>query len=123
MTRVENAVGPGWPDVEGMLVGTQFFIELKCAYRPVYANTEIQVKFRPKQPPWHRRRLLAGARIFVLLQVGKDADACRYLISSQHIEDIKAGLLETDLAQLAVIDPRSKARAIVDAAAYGAIVL
>ncbi len=118
MTRVENAVGPGWPDVEGMLTSNQFFIELKCSPRPAYDYTNIKVNYRPKQPPWHKRRLQAGARIFTLVQVGSGAEACRYLIGSEHLETVKAGITEDRMAELSLCDGRATARQIVSTAAY-----
>lgn len=118
MTRVENAVGPGWPDVEGMLISRQFFIELKCSRRPVHSDTPVRVKYRPKQPPWHKRRLRAGARIFTLVQVGSgQADARRYLIDSKHLPIVKEGITETELGRLSLCDGRTKATDIVRLAA------
>lgn len=114
MTRVENAVGPGWPDVEGMWTGRQFFIELKCSPRPKNPDTNIRVKFQPKQPPWHKRRLQAGARIFVLVQVGSgQTDARRYLIDSKHLEVVKRGVTETVLSNMAMLNGRAKAFDII----------
>ncbi len=114
MTRVENAVGPGWTDVEGTLTGRQFFIELKCASRPAKLDTPIKVKFRPKQPHWHKRRLQAGAHIFVLVQVGSgQADARRYLIGSKHLPIVKSGVTEKDLDNLAWLNGKATARDII----------
>lgn len=118
MTRIENAIAGGTPDVEGTLLGSSFWIELKCSYRPVREDTTIKVRYRPKQPPWHRRRARSGGRVFTLLQVGSGRlTARRYLLEARHLPLVKEGVTEDVLRHLALVDPRSDAETIIRAAA------
>lgn len=117
MTRLENLVGEGTPDTEGCLDGRQFWIELKCNARPARAKTPIHVKFRPMQPPWLKRRVRAGGRAFVLIQVGQYRAARRYLVPGDMAAKVATGLTEAELDRLAVCDPEATATEIMYTAA------
>lgn len=82
MTRVENLLEEGWPDVEGCLEGKSFHIELKSAKRPKRETTRVLAPddIRPRQPPWLKARWMAGGNAFWLVQVGERHRACRYLL-------------------------------------------
>ena len=117
MTRLENLVGEGTPDVDGCLEGCQFWAELKCNKRPARAKTPIRVKFRPMQVPWLKRRVRADGRAFVLVQVGQGRAARRYLIPGEMAAKVATGLTEAELDGLAVCDPEATATEIVQTAA------
>ncbi len=98
MTRVENSVGSGMPDVEGCYKGVHFWIELKSVKRPIRKTTLICPKFQPAQIPWLKRRALTGGNVFVLLQVGGGSNRAIYLISgSANIAAAAKGMTEQEL--------------------------
>ena len=104
MHRVENSASPGMPDVEGNFFGNQFWLELKCEARPADPDTPIKCRFEPGQLPWLRKRVLAGGRAFVLLQVDKGAAASRYLIEGgDDAYRMEEGLTEYELGRLSLI--------------------
>lgn len=119
MNRVENSVSSGMPDVEGILLKfSQFWIELKCCARPIRIDTLVRPKFRPAQLPWLRRRVAAGGRAFVLLQVGQGHDASRYLIwGDKAILLDGKGMTEEELTALSICDPKTPPHDIVKLAA------
>ena len=116
MNRVENLIMEGMPDVEGCLRGTQFWIELKCDKRPADPSTLIKPKFRPAQVPWLERRVGAGGRAYVLLQVGGGAKASRYLVPGSRAYLVESGLTEAELKRKSVADPQSAPTEIIMAA-------
>lgn len=117
MTRVENLVGQGTPDVEGCL-GNQFWMELKCEARPANEDTPIRPKFRPTQVPWLLRRAGAGGKAFVLLQVGMGGRAARYLIPARFARRLEEhGMTEAQLGECSAASPRASAEQVVRAAA------
>lgn len=70
--RVENAAGPGTPDVYYTLnSGIGGWVELKHAHKwPKNSNTALKIEhFTPQQRSWLRRHGKLGANVFVLLQV------------------------------------------------------
>ncbi len=69
--RIENMVGVGRPDVNYCLRGTEGNIELKhVAVWPKGLNTVISIPhYTGVQRTWAKRRLAAGGRVYVLLQV------------------------------------------------------
>lgn len=107
LTRIENLAGVGVADVEGCLRGKQFWIELKIASKP-----GGKVRFQKTQPPWHKRRLLAGGKTFVLVQAGQD----RYLIPGEHIPSMEAGV---DWSKLSVVDPKATCIDIIEKVGEG----
>lgn len=121
MNRVENSVMEGMPDVEGCLRRVQFWIELKCERRPSTAGTPIRAKFRPAQPPWLRRRIEAGGRAFVLLQVGSGRDARRYLIRGDKADEMAAGVTEDWLEAESFVHSKAAAKSIVQAASLASL--
>lgn len=95
LQRIENAATSGHPDVEGVIDGSQLWIELKSCMRPVKASTPIRPKCRPSQEIWHRKRTEAGSRIhWVLIQVGEDRSAKLYLVPGSQYNDVKAATEE-----------------------------
>lgn len=68
--RVENAVGPGTPDIE--YVGG--WIESKLLKQwPKRLDTIVQVRhYVPEQRAWHVKRRKAGGRVHVVIQIGDD---------------------------------------------------
>lgn len=94
MTRIENSAGMGASDVEGVLDGGPFYIELKTSARPARETTPIKVRFEDSQPGWHEARRNAGRKTFILLQVGAQHQARRYLIRSEHIPALAEGVTE-----------------------------
>lgn len=76
LTRIENAVQLGTPDVNGCLRRTDFWLELKNLQRyPTKItkdNPNLIVRiphYTQSQRLWHRRRGRAGGRTGVLLRV------------------------------------------------------
>lgn len=116
MSRVENAVGTGMADVEACLDGSQTWIELKCETRPSDPSTKIKARFQPSQIPWLKKRIKAGGRAFVLLQVGKGHDAERYLIPGDAAEILARGATEDKIKRLAILPGDATALEIVEAA-------
>lgn len=113
MTRIENTAGDGASDVEGVLDGGPFYVELKSAARPVRPGTPIKVRFEPSQPGWHEARRNAGRMTFVLLQVGAQHQARRYLVESTHIPAMAEGVTEQWLDEHAVIGALSSREEIL----------
>lgn len=108
--RVENAVSVGDPDVEGCFSGGCFNIELKAVAR----TAMIEVGLRPHQAQWIRRRALAGGWAFVLVQVGSDHDARRYLISCHDVIKLLQPIAEIDLEKMALIPPTCKPKDVLN---------
>lgn len=115
MCRVENSVMEGMADVEGCLRRTQFWIELKCEPRPANPSTRIHIRFEEGQLPWLGRRVDAGGRAFVLVQIGQGHAASRYLVPGRIAHALAGGITEVDLRALAVVDPQVSAREIIEA--------
>jgi hypothetical protein len=102
LTRIENMVDEGTPDVEGAINGQQIWAELKSCARPAKAKTPIRPKSRPSQSDWHRERTAAGSRHhYVLMQVGEASQAKLYLIPGREYDNIVAP--EIDLEILSVL--------------------
>jgi hypothetical protein len=119
--RVENSIIQGMPDVEGCLLGMQFWIELKCETRPKNPNTLIKPKFQLAQIPWIEKRIAAGGRAHVLLQVGQGHAARRYLIHGSKAVLLENGWMEQELRHLALSDPKASPEKIILKAANIAI--
>jgi penicillin-binding protein-related factor A (putative recombinase) len=111
LTRLENLVGNGTPDVEGCLCGRQFWIELKCI--PKRTNSLLRIRFQPSQIPWMQRRQRAGGHVFVLLQVGSAGQAHRYLLN---LELFEGKLLYEDEIQNYFVESQID---VLERAAYG----
>jgi hypothetical protein len=128
MTRVENSVGQGTPDVEGQLHGAlakvgpnggSFWIELKVAERPKRADANVRVKFQPYQVPWLTRRDRAGGNAHLLIQVGSGRGASRYLVPAARAREVEAGVAEDALTRWSLCDGDATAETVVRAAAVG----
>lgn len=66
LIRVENAIVPGTPDVNG----TDFWVELKSVEGPREATKPVLVEhFTPEQRLWVGRRWRAGGRVYLLIRV------------------------------------------------------
>ena len=102
LTRIENMVDEGTPDVEGCVNSAQIWLELKSCARPARARTPIHPKVRPSQADWHRERTAAGSRYhYVLIQVGEASQAKLYLIPGRDYAHIIVP--EIDLEILSVL--------------------
>lgn len=68
--RVENRVGPGTPDMNGVTNGAEWWIENKWLHHFSSRGGPVLLpKFRPEQRVWMRRRGQAGGRVFLLLGI------------------------------------------------------
>lgn len=108
--RIENAVGAGWPDVEGYLPETgQLWIELKSAARPASPLTPINLKHtRDAQVRWLSNRWALGQAVFILVQVGDGADGRRYLIEGRRAQEVHDGQTEAWLKVMSRCDAKAK---------------
>lgn len=108
MSRIENTVDEGTPDVEGYYQG-QFWCELKALARPVKPSTKIDLEVDTEQVRWHRRRFLAGGYSWFFIQVGSGHSAKRYLIPGYRCMELQKKQLESTLEKWSVLDPSKKA--------------
>lgn len=71
LTRIENAVQLGTPDVNGCLWGTDFWCELKAAdkWPKDPAKPLLLPHYTRNQRLWIRKRGRAGGKVFLLLRV------------------------------------------------------
>lgn len=108
LSRIENLVGVGDPDVRGTLFGSTFDIELKTAARPARPSTQVlnpnSEYIRAAQKVWHRLNWLAGGSCFVLLQIGSKVAAKYYMIPGKFISVIE-GKTEDELRELSLEHP------------------
>ncbi len=72
VSRIENPLDPGMPDVSYCLGGVEGWLELKALPAwPKQLNTIVGPRLvRPAQRAWWVRQLAAGGRLHVLLAVG-----------------------------------------------------
>lgn len=123
MTRVENSLGAGFPDVDGYLSGFGAFqIELKSTTRPARPTTPVRFALRGRdaQIAYLARRWALGGNAYFLLQVGEGADRVLYLAPGSIGAKLREGITESELAQLCVsggIFKRPQARHILERAA------
>lgn len=103
MYRVENALAAGMADVEGCLLDSQFFIELKSTARPARPETPIRfaVRDREAQIKWLGARWRLAGNAWLLLQVGSGHKLKRYLVPGFYANTIYDGVPETDIEILA----------------------
>jgi hypothetical protein len=100
MCRIENACNKGMSDVEGVLSGAQFWLELKIVEAPKDPAKALPVKFQAGQVDWLTRRKNAGGHCGILLKVCGQAKKPRvYLISAAY-----AGLVEDGLAEARLLE-------------------
>lgn len=110
LTRQENLVMVGQPDVEGCLQGGQFWIELKHAERPKRSSTKLRFgsPIKRNQYEWHEARSEAGGAVYYLISVGSGPDRAIYLIDWWRASDMMAnGVTETELTQWKLLDKPS----------------
>lgn len=114
MTRVENLVEDGTPDVEGCYDGDSFWCELKSVARPKRETTPCVTArhVRPRQVPWLAARWRAGGGSFFLIQVGEGHGARRYLVTGR-LAHMVEGSTESDLAALDVANDLASPQEVV----------
>lgn len=107
LRRVEDAMGAGFPDVDGVAVLGEpvgpplcFKLELKSEVRPKRSATPIRFKVEKRfaQLEFLRKRYGMGENAYFLLQVGEGADRKIYLAPGDLGEALKVGLTEAQLA-------------------------
>jgi hypothetical protein len=116
MTRIENGVGAGQPDVEGQWLKLgQFWIELKTSKRPVFKTSKVTgYDLKTSQVAWHRHRWLVGGSTTMLMQVGSGAAASRYLVPGNMLSGIVVnGVTELELARISICEPDDQADEII----------
>jgi len=115
MTRVENLLDEGTPDVEGCLSGAQFWCELKVADRPARPTTAVrtQAPVKQSQIDWLKRRWLACGNAWLLVQVGTHHEARRYLLPGYLAHLVRDGIPELELSRLCASDPDGDAESII----------
>jgi len=103
MSRVENLMGAGFPDVEGYY-NAPWWLELKSSERPARPTTPVRFKLRNReeQIEWLRKRWELGGNAFFLLQVGSGAQRILYLAPGNVGDDLKRGIPEARLACLCI---------------------
>lgn len=68
--RIENAVGPGTPDIA--YIGG-WIEDKQLEAWPVRADTPVRVAhYTPQQRAWHSRHSRAGGRVHVVIEVARD---------------------------------------------------
>lgn len=88
MSRIENSVGLGTPDVEGVFMKKAFWIELKQAELPVRETTPIRPKkFTDEQVHWLSKRWFLGTPTHVFIQIGTE----RFLIPGYKAKQVQFG--------------------------------
>lgn len=119
--RIENAVGAGWPDVEGYQTELgQIWIELKSAARPASPLTPIDLKHtRDAQVRWLTKRWALGQAVFILVQVGSGAEARRYLVEGHRAQEIHDGQTEAWLEVMSRCSPKAKPAQVLFACTRG----
>jgi hypothetical protein len=72
LTRIENTVEKGTPDVNGCYAGVDFWVELKYRERfPVRDTTPVTLsRYTNEQRAWLRNRGMCGGKAWLLVQVG-----------------------------------------------------
>ena len=141
LRRVEDAIGAGFPDVDGFVqimdrkrtaCGNDewdelhelfgFKIELKSEVRPAKASTPIRfaLERRKAQIEFMRKRYAMGEAAYFLLQVGEGADRMLYLAPGDAGARLRAGMLESELAVLCatengmVFDKKTKPATVIE---------
>lgn len=103
-------------DVDGCFAGHAYWIELKTEARPVRRGTLIRVGLSTGQVDWLQARGEAGAKVWVLVQVGSGAAARRYLVWYAAAEMVRRGVTEACLDSLSSVEPKGTAKRIIAAA-------
>jgi len=100
MERIENGVGAGKPDVDLCFDGFVCPIELKSCDMPKKDTTKVKVGLRKTQAAWFEKRISAGGKAFVLVQISSDKGTYRLLIDGVHIKKLQQGLIFKDLLEI-----------------------
>lgn len=130
LRRVEDAIGAGFPDVDGFLRGEPdpavrfntaaereeyerksrwtfgFKLELKSERRPARHTTPVRfaLEKRKAQIEFMKRRYLMGEAAYFFVQVGESSDAMRYLAPGDAGAQLRDGMTEAELAVLCVTE-------------------
>jgi len=102
-TRVEGL--KGFPDWEGVAGGVWAAVEYKAARLPARPETRIKVRYEDGQVQWLEDRWRAGARSYVLLQLGSGRGAPRFVVRGRDAARLEEGLTVSELSALAVPGP------------------
>lgn len=104
LTRIENLLEKGTPDVNGSIWGVDFWLELKeIDGWPVRPATPVRIDhYTKEQRLWLRRRTLARGRAFLLLRVGKHPRATYLLFSGPFLWESVGGVTRMELEAGAV---------------------
>jgi len=99
MVRVENMAEGGYPDVEGMLDGTWFGLELKAVARPALSGP-MHLKVRDSQVRFAGKRLRARGLYWFFIQIGSGHRRKLYLVPGGYAQELQEGLTEREIADL-----------------------
>lgn len=89
MRRVENSVTTGDADVDGIILGMDFAIELKACKRPARNSTRLDYhEVTDQQVEWHSKRWAAGGASIFLIQVGEE----RYAVRGNMAQKLQDGI-------------------------------
>jgi hypothetical protein len=101
LTRVENLVAFGMPDVDGYMCTDfgrgAFTLELKAEERPARESTPVKFKVRDSQLEWNAKRWTLGGRTFYLCQIGSGSRRVLYLVPGHAGHILRRGVPEADL--------------------------
>jgi len=114
LRRVEDAIGAGFPDVDGLLTMRPehsdspdedpfgFKLELKSEKRPARLSSPIRfaLEKRRAQIEFMRKRYTMGEAAYFFVQVGEAADAMRYLVPGDAGARLREGMVESEIAVL-----------------------
>lgn len=85
VSRMENAVGVGCPDIHSFYQGKDYWIELKCHIRH-YDGGMIFDKLRPSQQLWHLKRVKQKGIVYCIVRVGNEITVYRSMDVRRVIE-------------------------------------
>lgn len=97
LTRIENDLDSGTPDVHGCYNGKTFWVELKALAKPKNP-LKVSLNLSPGQISWHFNYARSGGKSYVLVQFGSGKDSQKFLIPNQNIlqfqEPVTLGALQ-----------------------------
>ena len=104
VSRVENPLEPGMPDVSYCLDGVEGWLELKALPAwPKKPGTIVGPRLvRPAQRAWWLRQLAAGGRIYMLLAVGERRPD--HVLLTGEVAILKSGRIKAELEHWSLID-------------------
>ena len=105
MSRIENMLEAGTPDVEGCYRGHSFWMELKSAKRPRFPQTPVRFPTRDEQIEWLQCRVDTGGAASFLLSVntGNGSGRCVYLVAGWYGHQLHKGLTEEHIGVYSVL--------------------